>query len=188
MTVPDSEITRLLSEWSDGDVEALEALMPLVFEELKNLARSYFRDESPGHTLQPTALVNEVYMRLINQQKVKWENRSQFFAFAAMLMRRILVDHAKRRKAAKRGGRAQKLPLDEAVGEPERVDVDLIALDEALEQLATIDARQSRIVEMRFFAGLTYEQIAEVLDLSVATVKRDWRTAKLWLFRELDHA
>ncbi len=184
-TTPSHQVTDLLVEWSEGNVEALEQLMPLVFDELRKLARSHFQRESEGHTLQPTALVNEVYMKLIDQRKVQWENRSQFYAFAALLMRRILVDHAKGRRAAKRGGHVQKLSLDEALGVPEPVDLDVLALDDALSALAEIDPRQARVVELRYFAGLTLEEIAEVLGVSATTVKRDWRTARLWLYREM---
>lgn len=184
-TTAPHEVTDLLVEWSEGNVEALEQLMPLVFDELRKLARSHFRHESEGHTLQPTALVHEVYMKLIDQRKVQWDNRSQFYAFAAMLMRRILVDHAKGRRAAKRGGHVQKLSLDEALGVPEPVDLDVLALDDALSALAEIDPRQAKVVELRFFAGLTLEEIGEVLDVSATTVKRDWRTARLWLYREI---
>ncbi|HMB54169.1 MAG TPA: sigma-70 family RNA polymerase sigma factor [Thermoanaerobaculia bacterium] len=188
MSLTQREITALLAEWSDGDQEALERLMPLVFEELRQLARSQFRREPDGHTLQPTALVHEVYMRLAGQRKVEWQNRSQFFAFAALLMRRILVDHAKARFTAKRGGGATVLPLNEALARPgdddgEATSVDLLALDQALEALAEVDPRQARIVELRFFAGLTHEEIAELLGISVTTVKRDWKTARFFLFR-----
>jgi len=186
MPTPPSEITALLNEWSRGDQEALERLMPLVHGELRQLARSYFRHEPEGHTLQPTALVNEVYMRLVEQRKVRWDNRSQFFAFAALLMRRILVDHAKARHTAKRGGDVRKLPLEEALalgGKP--LDLDLLALDAALTELAAFDSRQAQVVEMRFFAGLTHEEIADVLGVSVTTVKRDWQTARRWLFRRM---
>ena len=179
------EITELLAEWSDGDPEALERLMPLVFEDLRQLARKHFRREPDGHTLQPTALVHEVYVRLAGQRKVEWENRAQFFAFAAMLMRRILVDHAKARRTAKRGGGVRKLPLDEAFAMPGGGDLDLVLLDQALDDLAAIDPRQARIVELRFFVGLTQEEVAEVMDLSVTTVKREWRSARLWLFRQV---
>lgn len=189
MTPSQGEITRLLADWSDGDPEALGRLMPLVFDELRQLARSHFRRESEGHTLQPTALVNEVYVRLVGQRQVQWDNRSQFFAFAAMLMRRILVDHAKARRAAKRGGGVQKLPLEEALvvpaGAGAGADVDVVALDEALTALAQLDPRQARIVELRFFFGLTQEEVAEVLELSLTTVKREWRTARLWLYQQM---
>lgn len=190
MALTQSEITALLGEWSTGDREALERLMPLVFDELRQLARSQFRREPDGHTLQPTALVHEVYMRLAGQRKVEWQNRSQFFAFAALLMRRILVDHAKARVTAKRGGGAVVLPLNEALagasdddGEP--AGVELLALDEALAALAEVDSRQARIVELRFFAGLTHEEIAELLGISVTTVKRDWKTARYFLYRAM---
>jgi RNA polymerase sigma factor (TIGR02999 family) len=160
--------------------------MPLVHGELRQLARSYFRHESEGHTLQPTALVNEVYMRLVEQRKVQWDNRAQFFAFAALLMRRILVDHAKARNTAKRGGDVRKLPLDEALTVGGRtLDLDLLALDAALTELADLDPRQARVVELRFFAGLTHEEVADVLAISVTTVKREWQTARLWLFRRI---
>lgn len=184
--MPSSEITALLNEWSHGDREALERLMPLVFDELRQLARSYFRHEPEGHTLQPTALVNEVYMRLVEQRKVEWDNRSQFFAFAALLMRRILVDHAKARRTSKRGGDVRKLPLMDAmaIGE-EAPDLDLLALDTALTDLAALDPRQARVVELRFFAGLTHEEIADMLAVSVTTVKRDWRVSRLWLYRRM---
>lgn len=186
MSISSSEITALLNDWSRGDREALERLMPLVFGELRQLARSYFRHEPAGHTLQPTALVNEVYMRLVEQRKVQWDNRSQFFAFAALLMRRILVDHAKARHTAKRGGDVPRLPLEDALAIGEKpLDLDLLALDTALTELATFDPRQARVVEMRFFAGLTHEEIADVLGVSVTTVKRDWQTARRWLFRRM---
>lgn len=188
MTLTEGEITKLLAEWSYGDADALAQLMPLVFDELRQLARSQFRRESEGHTLQPTALVNEVYMRLVEQRRVQWDNRAQFFAFAAILMRRILVDHAKARRTAKRGGDVQKLPLKEALAAAETPrQVDVLALDEALDALTEIDPRQARVVEMRFFAGLTHEEIADVLDVSLSTVKRDWRTARLWLYRFIQH-
>ena len=179
------EITELLAEWSQGDPDALERLMPLVFEDLRQLARKHFRREPEGHTLQPTALVHEVYVRLVGQRKVEWQNRAQFFAFAAMLMRRILVDHAKARRTAKRGGKVQKLPLDETLVAAAGTDVDLVALDQALTALEAIDPRQARVVELRYFVGLTQEEVADVLDISVSTVKREWNTARLWLLQRL---
>jgi len=187
MALTQSDITALLAEWSGGDREALERLMPLVFDELRQLARSQFRREPDGHTLQPTALVHEVYMRLVGQRKVEWQNRSQFFAFAALLMRRILVDHAKARITAKRGGGATVLPLKEALAsaaddDGESTSVELLALDQALAALAEVDPRQARVVELRFFAGLTHEEIAELLAVSVTTVKRDWKTARFFLY------
>lgn len=181
------DITQLLIRWSEGDAEALEQLMPLVFEELRRLAYGHFQREPDGHTLQPTALVHEVYMRLVEQRQVQWDNRRQFFAFAATLMRRVLVDHAKGRHAVKRGGEVRRVPLDDNLGVPGGPDVDLIALDQALSRLGRFDARQARIVELRFFAGLNHDEIAEVLGLSTTTVKREWKLARLWLFRELQH-
>jgi RNA polymerase sigma-70 factor (ECF subfamily) len=189
MPDPPTEVTKLLRDWSQGDAAALEKLIPLVFQDLRKIAGGLFQRENAAHTLQPTALVNEVYLRLIDQREVHWQNREQFFAVAAMLMRRILVDYAKRRQTVKRGSQAVKIPLDEAVGIPQAAtDLDMEALDEALSRLAQIDPRQSRIVELRFFVGLSHEEIAELLDVSVTTVKREWKTARLWLFRELTRA
>ena len=185
MSTPSSDVTRLLQDWSHGDPAALERLIPLVFEDLRQIAGRMFQRESDGHTLQPTALVNEVYLRLMEQRKIHWQNREQFFGVAALMMRRILVDYAKGRQAAKRGSGAPKVPLDETIAVPELRGVDVVALDDALSRLAGIDPRQGRIVEMRFFMGLSHEEIAEVLEISVTTVKREWRTARLWLFREL---
>ncbi|RPH53921.1 sigma-70 family RNA polymerase sigma factor [bacterium] len=181
-------VTQLLQEWSRGDPAALEKLIPLVFQHLREIAGRMFRRESDGHTLQPTALVNEVYLRLMDQRSMHWQNREQFFSVAALLMRRILVDYAKGRQTAKRGKGVPKVPLDEALGvaDVRHLDVDLVAdLDEGLSRLAEIDPRQAKIVEMRFFMGLSHEEIADVLAISVSTVKREWRTAQLWLYREL---
>jgi len=180
------EITRLLADWSNGDHQALEKLTPLVYEELRRLASRYLRQERPGHTLQSTALVHEAYLKLVGQHSMRWQNRAHFFGIAAQLIRRILVDYARTRHAAKRGADAPRLSLDEAIGVPgsER-DLDLVGLDDALESLAKMDARQSRLVELRFFAGLTIEETAEVLQMSPATAKRDWTAAKAWLFREI---
>lgn len=181
-------VTQLLQEWSRGDPAALEKLIPLVFQHLREIASRMFRRESDGHTLQPTALVNEVYLRLMEQRSMHWQNREQFFSVAALLMRRILVDYAKGRQTAKRGKGVPKVPLDEALGvaDVRHLDVDLVAdLDEGLSRLAEIDPRQAKIVEMRFFMGLSHEEIADVLAISVSTVKREWRTAQLWLYREL---
>jgi RNA polymerase sigma factor (TIGR02999 family) len=178
------DVTQLLQEWSQGDASALDELMPLVFDDLRQIARRQFQAEAADHTLQPTALVSEVYLRLCGQHSVHWDNRRQFFAFAAMLMRRILVDHAKGRKAAKRGKGLPDLPLDETIA-AQGVVVDIVALDEALSRLSALDERQGRIVELRFFVGLTNEEIAELLGISLSAVKRDWRTAKVWLLREL---
>ena len=182
---PPNDVTALLLSWSDGDRDAPAKLMPLVYEELRRLARDHLRRERPDHTLQPTALVNEVYLRLIDQQRVSWQTRAQFFGLVAQLMRHVLVDHARMRAAAKRGGSLQKLSLDEAWMAPEEVATELVALDEALVRLAAIDERKSRVVEMRFFAGLSVEETAEALGVSDKTVMRDWRIAKLWLHREL---
>lgn len=179
------DVTQLLQDWSHGDGEALDKLIPLVFEDLRRIAGRMFQRESDGHTLQPTALVNEVYFRLVDQKNVHWQNREQFFSVAALMMRRILVDYAKGRKAAKRGSNVPKVPLDEALQIPDLKDVDVADLDEALSRLAELDPRQGRIVELRFFMGLDNEEIAEVLGISPTTVKREWRTARLWLYREL---
>ena len=179
------EVTQLLIEWSNGDKAALDKLMPLIYEELRRLAHHYMRRERPGHTLQTTALVDEAYVRLVNRQRVHWQNRAHFFAIAAHLMRTILVDHARSHAYAKRGGGARKVPLDEAMVISQERAAEVVALDDALEQLTRIDPRQSRIVEMRFFAGLTIEETAEVLSLSPATIKREWSTAKAWLYHEL---
>jgi RNA polymerase sigma factor (TIGR02999 family) len=179
------EITRLLAEWSNGDRQALEKLTPLVYDELRRLAARYLRQERAGHTLQSTALVHEAYMKLVGQNNVQWQNRAHFFGIAAQMIRRILVDYARARKADKRGSGAEKLSLDEAIALPGGQDLDLVALDDALEGLAKIDARQSRLVELRFFAGLTIEETAEVMQMSLATAKRDWVAAKAWLSREV---
>ena len=179
------DVTQLLQDWSHGDGAALDKLIPLVFDDLRKIAGRLFQRESDGHTLQPTALVNEVYFRLVDQRSVQWQNREQFFSVAALMMRRILVDHAKGRKAAKRGSNFPKVPLDEALNISDAQGVDMTDLDEALSRLAEIDPRQSRIVELRFFMGLDNEETAEVLGISPTTVKREWRTAKLWLIREL---
>jgi RNA polymerase sigma factor (TIGR02999 family) len=179
------EITRLLADWSNGDRQALEKLTPLVYDELRRLAGRYLRQERAGHTLQSTALVHEAYMKLVGQNNVRWQNRAHFFGIAAQMIRRILVDYARARKADKRGSGAEKLSLDEAIALPGGQDLDLVALDDALEGLAKIDPRQSRLVELRFFAGLTIEETAEVMQMSLATAKRDWVSAKAWLSREV---
>ena len=179
------EITRLLADWSNGDRQALEKLTPLVYDELRRLAGRYLRNERPGHTLQSTALVHEAYMKLVGQTSVRWQNRAHFFGIAAQMIRRILVDYARGRRAGKRGSGAEKLSLDEAIALPGSPDLDLIALDDALDGLAKMDRRQSRLVELRFFAGLTLEETAEVMQMSIATAKRDWVSAKAWLSREI---
>jgi len=175
------EVTQLLIRWSNGHREALTELTPLVYSELRRLANHYFRSERPDHTLQPTALVHEAYLRLVDQTSVRWENRAHFFGIAANLMRQILVNHALSHRAAKRGGTAVKLTLDDAVGVSKGQELDLAALDEALSRLATFDSRQGRIVELRFFGGLSIEETAEILRISPATVKREWTMAKAWL-------
>lgn len=181
-----SEVTRLLDEWSQGEDGALSQLMPLIVEELRGIARNQMMRETPGHTLEPTALVNELYMKLADRRSVSWRNRAQFFAFVAGTMRRLLVDHARGRKTAKRGGDQPVLSLDETIRVPQREkDPDLLALDEALEKLAKLDARQARIVEMRYFTGLEVKEIAAVEGISPTTVKREWRTARLWLLKSL---
>ncbi len=178
-------VTQLLASWSKGDRGALERLTPLVYGELKRLAGRYLRRERPGHTLQATALVHEAFLRLVDQRNVEWQNRAHFFGVAAQLIRRILVDHARGRMAAKRGANAVKLSLEDVVETPRQRPLDLVALDDALDALAKMDPQQSRIVELRFFAGLSIEETAEVLCISPATVKRDWTAAKAWLYRDL---
>jgi RNA polymerase sigma-70 factor (ECF subfamily) len=182
---PTHELTQLLIAWSDGDRAALDKLTPLVYEELRRLARRYMSREGKGHTLQTTALVHEAYLRLFNRQSVQWQNRAHFFAIAAQLMRCILVDHARGHACQKRGGKAQMVSLDEAAVISQDRASEVIALDEALKGLAAIDPQQSRIVELRFFGGLSVDETAEVLSLSAATIKREWSSAKLWLHREI---
>jgi RNA polymerase sigma factor (TIGR02999 family) len=179
------DITRLLERWSTGDEDARDQLMPLVYDELHRLAGAYLRRERREHTLQPTALVNEAYLKLIDQRQANWQNRAQFFGVAARLMRRILVDHARAYHAAKRGGLGYNISLSDAHRFGEAPDLDLLALHEALERLAQIDADQARIVELRFFGGLTIEEAAEVAAVSHATIEREWRMARAWLRREL---
>ena len=185
MTSSPEEMTQLLVAWSNGDQSALDRLVPLVHEELHRLAHRYMGREHSGHTLQTTALVNEAYLRLIDAGNVRWQNRAHFFAISANLMRRILVDYARSRNRVKRGGEAHHLSLEEAAIFSEECVPDMVALDDALQSLATIDARKSRVVELRFFGGLSVEETAEVLDVSHDTIKRDWRLAKSWLLREL---
>ena len=179
------DVTRLLIASSAGDRAAMDQLMPLVYDELRRLAQSYLRSERPGHTLQGTALVHEAYLRLIDQKNVQWRNRAHFFGIASQMIRRILVDHARGRNADKRGAGAPRLSLDEALGVPGESEVDLIGLDDALDGLAKIDPEQSRIVELRFFGGLSIEETAVVIGVSTATVNREWAAARAWLFREM---
>jgi RNA polymerase sigma factor (TIGR02999 family) len=179
------QITQLLEQWGGGDQQALEKLTPLVYAELHRLASRHLRRERPDHTLQSTALVNEAYLKLVGQHSIRWQNRAHFFGIAAQLIRRILVDHARTRLAEKRGASAPKLSLEDVLESPAARDLDLVALDDALEDLAKIDPRQSRVVELRFFAGLSVEETAEVMQMSPATVKREWTSAKAWLFRQI---
>ena len=185
MGVPSpDEVTRLLVDWGNGNQAALDDLIPLVYDELRRLAGRYMRRESPGHTLQTSAVVNEAYLRLVNQKSVQWQNRAHFFGIAAQLMRRILVDHARSRSRAKRGGGAQMVSLVEQAVIPSEVE-EVIALDDALKNLAEMDPRKSQIVEMKFFGGLTTEEVAEVLKVTPRTVERELRKAKAWLNRAL---
>ena len=181
---PAGEVTRLLLAWKSGDREALESLIPLVYGDLHRMAERHLRRERPGHTLQPTAIVNEAYLRLVGSEGAAWENRAHFYAAAARSMRRILVDHARARKAKKRGGQGTRVLLDTVVMVEPRA-VDLIAVDDALEKLAALDPEQGRVVELRFFAGLTEGETADVLGVSEATVHRKWLSAKAYLHREL---
>lgn len=183
-----NEITRLLEAWSQGSAAALDQLIPLVFDDLHRMARYFFQRESKTHTMQPTALVNEVYFRLRGQRQVAWNNRAEFFHFAADVMRHFLVDYARRRNAEKRGGSAFEVPIDSALELLKQTGIDVVDLHRALEELAEIDPRQGEIVKLRFFIGLRVEEVAEVLDISEATIKREWRTAKLWLRRRLGEA
>jgi RNA polymerase sigma factor (TIGR02999 family) len=179
-------VTELLRAWRDGDDGALDRLMPLVEAELRRLARAYMGREKPGHTLQTTALVNEAFLRLIDARGLQWQDRAHFVGISARLMRRVLVDHARSRGYRKRGGGAQHVPLDDALVVSPEPSLDLVALDRALQALASVDERKSRVIELRFFGGLSVEETAEVLKVSTDTVKRDWRLAKLWLLRELE--
>ena len=178
------DVSQLLRAWSDGDQGALERLTPIVYKELHRLARHYMKGERPGHVLQTTALVNEAYMRLVDYKRMQWQNRAHFFAVSAQLMRRILVEHA-RRQNLKRGGGVQHVSLDEAAVVGGDRPADLVALDAAMDALARLDPRKVQVVEMRFFGGLSVEETAEVLKVSPVTVMRDWSTAKAWLYREL---
>ena len=174
---PPNEITERLIAWGAGDRAALDQLLPVVYQELRRMAGNYLRQENPGHTLQPTALVHEAWLRLIDQARVDWRNRAQFFGVAAQMMRRILVDHAKAKHREKRGGDAVKLSLERAG--------DLLALDDALDELTRVDERKSRVVELRYFGGFTIEEIAQILEVSPETVMRDWKLAKAWLYQQI---
>ncbi len=186
MTEPKTEnVTRLLIELTRGNHAAIDALLPLIYDELRSLASNYLRRERPDHTLQPTALVHEAYLRLVDQTRVNWQNRAHFFGVAAQMMRRILVDHARAHRAGKRGADFQKLSLDVNIDKAVERGAELIALDEALKQLAQIDEQKSRIIELHYFGGLSVEEIAQVLGVSPITVKRHWRMAKAWLYHEV---
>lgn len=185
MTESRQQVTELLIAWSNGDQAALEELMPLVYSELRRLAHHYLRRERPGHTLQTSGLVNEAFLRLVDQSHIQWQNRTHFFGISARLMRQILVDHARKQHYAKRGGDAQHIALDEAIIISNERAKEVLDLDDALKKLAEIDPRQSQIVELRFFGGLSTEETAEVLSISVSTVMRDWMVAKSWLRRAI---
>jgi RNA polymerase sigma factor (TIGR02999 family) len=181
-------ITELLKGLQSGDGATLNQLIPLVYKDLRRIAARQFRHERPDHTLQPTALVHEVFLKLVDQQRIDWQNRAQFFGIAAQLMRRILVDHLRTRQAEKRGGAAVTIVLEDALAEPGRPNIDLIRLDDALQSLAMKDEQQSRVVVIRFFGGLSIEETAAVLGISPSTVKRDWLAAKAWLYREMSRS
>lgn len=185
MVPSSSQVTELLQRWSKGDSSAREKLVPLVYDELRRMARQVLFEGGRDQTLQSTALVHEAYLRLVGQTSVKWDNRVHFFAVAAQMMRRILIDHIRMQRAQKRGGESVTLLLDEAVALPAQREVDLVALDDALNVLASLDERQCRLVELRFFGGLTIEETSQALKISPATVKREWATARLWLLREM---
>ena len=187
MSEPSSkDVTQLLIAWGSGDPKALDELMPLVYNDLRRLAKRYIRGQRDGHTLQTTALVNEAYLRLIDSSRVNWHDRNHFYAISAGLIRRILIDFARAKNSLKRGGGQIKITLDEQIDVPSEKAADLIALDEALENLAKLNSRQSQIVELRYFGGLSEEEIAETLKISARTVRRDWNVARAWLYRELN--
>jgi len=185
MSQTPQNVTQLLIGWGKGDKEALDLLLPLVYDELRRQAARYLRRERVGHTLQTTALIHEAYIRLVDQKRVQWQNRAHFFGIAAQLMRRILVDHARAKKRAKRGGSDVRVTLAESTLAVKSPDLDVLALDQALDRLAQVDEQQARVVELRFFSGLSVEETAEVLQISTATVKREWSMAKAWLHREI---
>lgn len=187
MTGLPSQVTQLLINWSNGDKAALDQLIPLVHAELRRLARRYMARQSPGHTLQTSALINEAYLRLVDQQSVQWQDRAHFFAVSAQIMRSILIDHARRYSYAKRGAGARKVPLDEAATMAEQRAGELVELDDALIELAAVDPRKSEVVELRFFGGLSIEETAEVMKISPATVQREWRAARAWLQRAMSN-
>jgi RNA polymerase sigma-70 factor, ECF subfamily len=180
-----NEITERLIAWGAGDRAALDQLLPIVYQELRRMAGNYLRRENPGHTLQPTALVHEAWLRLIDQTRVDWRNRAQFFGVAARMMRRILVDHAKAKHREKRGGDMIKLSLDDLINLSQERTADILALNDALDELTRIDERKSRVVELRFFGGFGVEEIAQILEVSPETVTRDWKMAKAWLYQQI---
>jgi RNA polymerase sigma factor (TIGR02999 family) len=180
-----AQVTRLLRAWCGGDPAALDQLMPLVYDELRRMARRYMQQEKPGNTLQPTALVNEAFLRMVDVTGVRWQDRAHFFAIAAQIMRRILVDAARARGSGKRGGGVERVDLNESIDALPELDRRLVDLDEALESLARFDARKAKVVELRFFAGLSVKEIAEVVKISQESVKRDWKLARAWLMHEL---
>lgn len=186
MTAPSQDVTRLLLQWRSGDRDALDQLIPVVYEELRQIARRYMKRSGPGQTLQTTALVNEAYLRLIRQDSIEWRDRAHFFAVAAQVMRHLLVDRARARQTQKRGGAAYHVTIDEAAVASKDQTLELLALDQALTRLAAFDPRKSRLVELRYFGGLSAEETAEVLGVSEITVKREWSKAKAWLYRELN--
>ena len=188
MTLSTPGLTELLSDWQQGDQTALSKLTPLVYDELRRIAHRYVQRERNGHTLQTTALVNEAYLRLAGQKKIEWQNRAHFFAVTAQVMRHILIDHARRRHYAKHGGDVRQVSLEVAETMSRERASELVALDEALDELAKLDPRKSRVVELRYFGGLDLEETADVLEVSVMTVRRDWRAAKAWLFRRMKAA
>lgn len=185
-TVSPHELTELLVEWQRGDATALDKLTPLVYDELRRIAHRYVQRERNGHTLQTTELVNEAYLRLLRTQRIDWQNRSHFFGVTAQVMRRILIDHARRRHYTKHGGEVRRVSLENAAVMTSQRASELILLDEALSELAKIDSRKSRVVELRYFGGLSFDETAEVLQISLMTVRRDWRAAKAWLYKAVN--
>ena len=185
MSIPANDLTQLLVSWSEGNKDALDKLVPLVYAELRRIARRYMGRESPGHTLQTSALINEAYVKLVDRRNVQWQNRAHFFAVSAQVMRHILIDHARSRHYAKRGAGARKISLDETAVLSDQRAADLVALDDALNALAQIDPRKSRIIELRFFGGLSIEETAEIMKIAPVTVTREWRAARAWLRREM---
>jgi RNA polymerase sigma-70 factor (ECF subfamily) len=182
----EDNLTGLLHDWREGDKAALDRLTPIVYDELRRIAHRYVQRERNGHTLQTTALVNEAYLRLAGQQRVDWQNRAHFFAVTAQVMRHILIDHARRRRYAKHGGEIQQVPIEDATLMSEQRAAELIALDEALDELGKLDPRKSQVVELRYFGGLSLEETAEILEVSLMTVRRDWRAAKAWLYKAVN--